>query len=77
MNTDRKKPCPRCGGLLIDRDVVTLHAELREVYCIQCSRIYQHRVYAVYDAIPGELAPIVQLPLRRFRRVKKCGQRAA
>lgn len=31
-------PCPRCGGLVLLRDVVTDEGRLREHYCSGCSR---------------------------------------
>ena len=49
---DSRKPCPRCQGLLILRDVVTKGADLEEVHCVQCSRSYQARVVMVYDPMP-------------------------
>ena len=49
---DSRKPCPRCQGLLVLRDVVTKGADLQEVFCVICSRSYQARVVMVYDPMP-------------------------
>lgn len=49
---DSRKPCPRCQGLLILRNVVTKGADLEEVHCVQCSRSYQARVVMVYNPMP-------------------------
>lgn len=49
---DSRLPCPRCQGLLVVRQVVTMHADLEEVHCVICSRQYQARVHVVYDPMP-------------------------
>ena len=32
-------PRPRCGGFLLERDVVTSEGETRETYCPLCARV--------------------------------------
>ena len=44
--------CPRCGGFLVLRHVVTMHANEQEVVCLMCSRTFASRVEQNYRPMP-------------------------
>lgn len=48
------QPCPRCGGLLVLRDVAQYDVRAIEVWCVLCARVFRHGVREVYHPMPEE-----------------------
>ena len=47
-------PCPRCGGLLVLREVAQYDVRAIELWCVLCARVFRHGVREVYHPMPEE-----------------------
>lgn len=46
--------CPRCGGLLVLRDVAQYDVRAVELWCVLCTRVFRHGVRQMYRPMPEE-----------------------
>jgi len=46
--------CPRCGGLLVLRDVAQYDVRAIELWCVLCARVFRHGVREVYRPMPEQ-----------------------
>lgn len=44
--------CPRCGGLLVLRDVAQYDVRALELWCMLCTRVFRHGIREVYRPMP-------------------------
>ena len=44
--------CPRCGGLIVLRDVVSPSGTYRELWCLMCARVFRHEEWEAYRPMP-------------------------
>lgn len=59
------RPCPRCHGMVIVRDVVTPEGALTEHFCLGCSRS-SHPILELPETVPRlRLTPAIEATLDR------------